>query len=144
MTQTLYQDAIIAHARAPHGLGALSPCDSRHSVINRLCGDEVEVFVRQTENGHLQLGFTAKACALCRASGSILMTLADGRTRADAMALVDAFMPRFSDLSLPDDAPAVPPGTEALYSIRAFPSRSQCVLLPWQALAGALAQLKSE
>ena len=141
MSGALYQDEILAHARAPHGLGALEPCDALHTAVNRLCGDIVDVYLRRRGDGTLTVGFTAAGCALCRASASILMTLTSGVAPEAAQALVSSFIPRFSALDLPDDATGAPVGTEALFTIRAFPARTKCVLLPWQALAGALATL---
>lgn len=139
--ETPYQDEILAHARAPHGHGALEPADARRLEVNRLCGDEVEVFVQRGAAGRLALGFTAKGCALCRASASVLMSVGGGRTVGELGPMIAAFMGRFSDLALPSGAPGALPGTEALEPLRAFPARTRCVLLPWQALAGALASL---
>ena len=140
MTSAPYQDAILAHARSPHNLGALMPFDARGDEVNRLCGDEVTVYLRHDPTG-MATGFTAKGCALCRASASVLMLLSASRTNAEISRLVDAFIPAFADLDAPIDE-LVPRGTELLFSLKPFAARTKCVLLPWQAMATALAALK--
>lgn len=130
---TLYDPALLARAKAPIGSGTLAgPC-RRTRVENRVCGDEVELDVLVSAGSVEALAHRVRGCAVVKASASLLAETVTGRDEADAHARIDALRVWLAGSgSLPPDlAPLVP--------MRAFPARNRCTLLPWEALARALA-----
>ncbi len=46
----MYRDNILDHYKHPHNKGAMEGADVRHKENNPLCGDEIEVFLKVSEN----------------------------------------------------------------------------------------------
>lgn len=130
----LYNDLLLAHARAPRHAALPAEPTVRARAANPLCGDEIEVGATIVDGRLAALGFHASACAICVASASILCEHLRGRdpaALADGLTTLDAVL---RGQPPADDAPVA-----ALASVAAFPSRHGCARLPWQALADALA-----
>jgi nitrogen fixation NifU-like protein len=136
MSDELYHEAIMAHARAPHHAGALAAADTRATVDNPLCGDRVTIELRLADDKIADVGHTVRGCALCQASASMLADGAIGAAREEVSAARDAIR-----AMLRDDAPA-PDGRWSAFAafLPARPARSRhdCVLLPFQAFDKAL------
>lgn len=110
--------------------------------MNALCGDEITLEARLAEGAVVDaLAFQSKGCALCRASASMLVETATGRTAPELAAITHSFVSGFADASAP---PAPLPLLDALYDIRRYPARSLCVLLPWTTMAALLQQLNKK
>jgi len=137
MSDELYQDAIMAHARAPHHAGTLAAADARATVDNPLCGDRVTIELRLTDGRIAEVAHTVRGCALCQASASMLADGAIGAARTEVAEARDAIR-----AMLRDDAPA-PGGRWSAFAafLPARPARSRhdCVLLPFQAFDKAVA-----
>lgn len=133
MSSAVYQEVILDHARSPRRWGR--PPDASGirelSAVNELCGDAITLYVGQAPSGALAVGFESQGCALCKASASMLATLATGKSPAAARALATRFTTEF-----PTDAPPAPDAPQeivALYDMRRYPARRKCVLLAWDA-----------
>ena len=137
MNDELYQEAIMAHARAPHHAGALADADARATVDNPLCGARVTVELKLDGGKVAAIGHTVRGCALCQAAASMMADGALGRDRAAVQAARDTVRAMLRD-------GAEPPGGgwsafAAFVPARAARSRHDCVLLPFQALERAFA-----
>jgi nitrogen fixation NifU-like protein len=132
----LYQQIILEHARAPRHAGQLAAPEHTLHGLNPLCGDEIWIYLRGLAAPALTASFESSGCSLCRASGSVLLELANGHSAAALAPLVAAFRGRFAAGAEPWDQ--APPGVAALFDIRAYPARSRCVLLAWETLAEVL------
>ena len=137
MSDELYQDAIMAHARAPHHAGTLPAADVRATVDNPLCGDRVTIELNLADGRITDVAHTVRGCALCQASASMLADGAIGAPR-DAVAAARETIRAM----LRDDAPP-PDGRWSAFAAflpaRRARSRHDCVLLPFQAFEKALA-----
>jgi nitrogen fixation NifU-like protein len=137
MSDELYQDAIMAHARAPHHAGKLADAELRATVDNPLCGDRVTVELKLRDGKVEAIGHTVRGCALCQAAASMLADGAIGVDRGEVAAARDTIR-----AMLRDDAP--PPAGRwsafaAFLPARPARSRHECVLLPFQAIDRAFA-----
>lgn len=142
MSEALYQDAIMGHARAPRRAGALEAPRRRVTLDNPLCGDRVTVDLRLADGRIADIAQTVRGCALCKASASVLAAHAIG-TDADGLAALH----REVGAMLRDAAP--PPGAGfdeyvIFEPARQARSRHDCILLPiraaqqaWSAEEGA-------
>jgi SUF system NifU family Fe-S assembly protein len=137
MSDELYHDAIMAHARAPHHAGPLADAEARATVDNPLCGDRVTVELRLADGKVAAIGHTVRGCALCQAAASMLADGAIGSSSDEVAAAREAVR-----AMLRDDA-APPAGRWAAFAAflpaRRARSRHECVLLPFQAVERAFA-----
>ena len=132
MSEELYQQAIKDLAAVPSG--RLVAPDAGATLDNPLCGDTVSLDL-QLERGRITgLGHGAKGCLLCKAAATVAAQLAVGMDAAAASGLAD----RVSAMLKQGAAPAFP-ALAAFQAVAPYKSRHGCVLLPFKALAKALA-----
>jgi nitrogen fixation NifU-like protein len=67
----LYRDYILDHYKRPHNFGELEPHDLEAHEHNPLCGDELGVHIRVSEDRIEDLRFQGHGCAISQASASI-------------------------------------------------------------------------
>ncbi len=136
MKPELYQDAIMARARAGAADSRLDPHDARATADNPLCGDRVTIDLRLDAGRVAALGHRTRGCALCQAAAETLREAARGIDSAAAAAAQDAVRGFLA-------GGAEPTGSFAAFAlfqpVRDYPSRHGCVLLPIDALRQALA-----
>lgn len=136
-SDALYHEALVRLARRSEAPRRLARRDGSATRDNPLCGDEVTFDVRVTNGRIAELGQRVRGCALCQAATTILAAAAPGLGRAEldhARAALRALL----------DGGGAPDGRFAELAVftpvRAVPSRHGCVLLPFDALADALAR----
>lgn len=138
MNDRLYQEAILALARDAAHSGRLEAPDGSATENNPLCGDRATVEVALGGGRIAAVAHRVRGCLLCRAAAAALAAAAPG---LDAAALERARAGLRAMLA--DDAPAPGPPWDALRHFRpvaAHRSRHECVLLPFEAAARALAE----
>ncbi|MCC6471306.1 MAG: iron-sulfur cluster assembly scaffold protein [Alphaproteobacteria bacterium] len=138
MSEELYEDAIVALARAAHGAGKPAGEGNSATIDNPLCGDRVTVEVTLADGRIKALSHNVKGCLLCKASASMLGLHAPGASR-DAIAANAAALDAMLKTG---DAPAYGSWPElALFlPVSRHKSRFDCVRLPLQAAAKALGE----
>ena len=129
----MYQDALLAHYRAPQNRRVLVDATASGRRRNPLCGDEIVVELRVADGVILDAGFGGRGCSIATASASMLSAAVVGKTRGDAIHLADAV-----DAMLRGEPAAMPPELEPLRGVAPFPARHGCVTMPWAALREAL------
>lgn len=134
----LYEDVVLRHHRQPYGEGAIAAATHSSAADNPLCGDEVEVFLEVAGGLVKRAGFEARACALCRASASMLCGWLEGRTVDNARDGLNEFVAAAASAQGLDEG--LWGEVAALGAVRKFPARVRCVLLPWQAAEKAFDQ----
>ena len=136
MSEELYQDAIVALAKAGHGAGAVDQKANVATVDNPLCGDRVTVALTVDDGRIATLHHKVKGCLLCQAAASLLGQRAPGASQAAVAAnaaALDAMLTQGKPL--PADAW---PELAAFHPVARHKSRFDCVRLPFQAAAKAL------
>lgn len=135
MSNALYQQAIKELAKAAHGAGRLDTPDGEASLDNPLCGDRVHMEVVRDNGRIVALAHDTKGCLLCRASASVLGQYAIGQRAEEIAAVRDALQ---NMLNTTDVTPLAWQELESFAPASRFPSRHQCVLLPFRVLLAAL------
>jgi NifU-like protein involved in Fe-S cluster formation len=135
----LYHDALVRLARAAAGAGRLEAPGGAGERDNPLCGDRAAVEVRLEGGRIAALGHRVRGCVLCQAAASLLGRAAPGAAPAEVTAARAAL-----EAILRGEATAPPAGAWAemalFQPVARVPSRRGCVLLPFDALADALAR----
>jgi nitrogen fixation protein NifU and related proteins len=134
MSDQLYQDRIVALAKAKTGAGKLAAPTKSTRRDNPLCGDRVIIDVRLDDTGHItEIAHQVRGCLLCQASASALSSIAVGRDKAGIAAIrhdAERALGR-------EDGEAGEPFA-AFAPVKSHKSRQECVLLPLEALQDAL------
>ena len=135
--EELYQAVIRDHFRRPRNRGALdAPANSGHAH-NPFCGDTVRIWARVEGSRIAEVTFDGRGCSISQAAASMLTTLVQGKPVEEIEVLRHAFTD-----GLAPDGPALPKDLgdlRALAGVKRFPSRVRCAVLPFDALAEALA-----
>jgi nitrogen fixation NifU-like protein len=138
----LYHEELVRLARAADGAGRLEAPGAAGERDNPLCGDRAAVEVRLASGRIAALAHRVRGCVLCQAAASLLGRAAPGATPAEVAAARAALEGILRGEAGEADAP--PAGAWAGMALFApvaqVPSRRGCVLLPFDALADALAR----
>lgn len=134
----LYQNIIIDHYKNPRNFRNLPHANGQAEELNPLCGDQICVYLLLGNGVIKDITFQGKGCALATASASMMTGHLLGKTVEEARYISDCFhqiLARHAD-SPPDSAAL---GDLMVFSsIREYPIRGKCALLPWTAMRAAL------
>ena len=130
----LYRETILRHSRHPVGFNKPISATHEYEHFNSLCGDRVRLMLEMKNHAVVDAAFEGESCAICKASASMLCELAPGQT---GKALLERHQWLASALA-GEGQPVDDQPLNALLGVRAYPSRVQCALLPWQALKDSL------
>lgn len=116
-------DLLLDHFRTPYHRGALSSATHRAQAINPLCGDQIELQLRLSPTGLVELAFfRGQGCAVSQAAASVLCEQIEG-VPADVLRRL-----------LPEDI-------LSQLGVQLSPIRQRCALLALEALTSMLAKL---
>jgi len=134
MTDQLYQDRIVALAKAKAGAGKLASPTKSARRDNPLCGDRVTIDVKLDGQGRIaEIGQQVRGCLLCQASASALGSVAVGR---DAKGIAE--IRHDAERAVGREAGEAHEPFAAFAPVRDHRSRQECVLLPFEALKDAM------
>ena len=136
----MYQDRLLAEYRAPKNRRAMPEATARAERKNPLCGDAIEVMVREANGRIADVSFLGQGCSIAVASASLLTEAVRGRTIREALALASD-VERMLDRATPGRV-VLPEALDPLRSVASFPARHGCALMPWQALREGLGPAK--
>ena len=134
MSDDLYQERIVALAKAKTGAGKLTAPTKSARRDNPLCGDCVTIDVRLDGQGRIaEIAHQVRGCLLCQASASALASVAVGRDKAG---ISDVRHDAERAIGREEGEAAEP--FSAFTPLKNHKARHECVLLPFEALADAL------
>lgn len=135
--EELYQEVILDHSRRPRNFGEMSDASVRVHGDNPSCGDEIHLAVKFGTGDRLEgIKFTGHGCAISQASASLMTMKLKGKSRDEAVSLLQTFQ----DLILGESGESTPNlgDLRLLSGVRKFPQRVKCAMLSWRALEQAL------
>jgi nitrogen fixation NifU-like protein len=134
MSDQLYQERIVALAKAKTGAGKLAAPTKSARRDNPLCGDRVIIDVRLDGQGRIaEIAHQVRGCLLCQASASALASVAVGRDGAGIAALRHD-----AERAIGREEGTAGEPFSAFAPVANHKSRQECVLLPFEALEEAL------
>jgi nitrogen fixation NifU-like protein len=132
--EQLYQDRILALAKAIRGVAQIESPTHQASVSNPTCGDRVDVSLL-VSNGVVDAASThVRGCALCEAGAGLLVSLAPGLAAADIETQRDMLRGWLEG----EDRDDLPVGMQDFQPVRAIRNRHKCVSLAYDACVAAL------
>ena len=72
MSDDIYREVIIEHAKHPHNFGTLDNPNISHEEHNPLCGDRVRIDLTIENDVITDVRFSGRGCAISQASASLL------------------------------------------------------------------------
>ncbi len=133
-SKNLYQDLILDHATNPRNKEKLNFFNKDTEGFNRLCGDNIHVFIHENNTMIDNISFLGNGCAICIASASLMTETLKGKLESDAMVLINYFLDlvknKNNEESIKIDK-VNQSSLEAFKSIVDFPMRVNCATLPW-------------
>lgn len=135
----LYQSTILEHHKHPRGAGRLADATHVAEGHNPLCGDRLTITARIADGRVQAVCCDATACAICRASGSLLTEAVAGRGLVEVGLLIERLLGALAPDATGQGAGEAEWGPLApLLHVRHFPGRQRCVTLGWETLRRAL------
>lgn len=132
----LYQEVIFDHYKKPRNFHAMADASHVAHGHNRLCGDQLTVYLHVDGDVIRDVSFEGNGCAISTASASLMTDALKGKKVDEAEHLFE----EFHHLVTHDDAEASPDlgKLEVLAGVREFPARVKCATLAWHTFQAAL------
>ena len=129
---SVYQQAILHHAKNQKNSGVIENPDLKASVVNPLCGDELTVFMTLNQHEISDCKVHVRGCSLCIASASIMSQLIMNMELPEAHSISYMLVENLKNSS--DSIEIEHESLLPLLEIKKHKSRIKCVRLPWDAL----------
>ena len=129
--ESIYTDIIMEHSMETYNKHELKEKDDSEHGHNPSCGDDITLEIKLESDIIKDLSFIGHGCAISQASTSIMIDLLKGKTKEEALKLIDIFLKMIkrekveeSDLEKLEDA-------KALKNVSNMPARVKCAELAW-------------
>jgi len=135
MVNDLYQEIILDHSKRPRNCHPMEDASSKAEGYNPLCGDKLKLYIKMDGDVVRDVSFVGSGCAISTASASLMTETLKGKTREQALQLLD----RFHDLLTTDSEVTQELGKLVVFcGVRDYPARVKCATLAWHTLKSAL------
>ncbi len=132
---TLYQAALLAHAKNPYGATTLAPGVEDGEALNTGCGDEIRVAFSWTPEQCLErMTYEIYGCAVSMAAASMVARRLEGKTPSEIRTMAAAFADRIGRTGFEEEWGEF----QVFNGIERYPARIHCAMLVWQAIEHAL------
>ncbi len=134
LLETLYQDALLEHAKRPRHHGTLADATVVEDGLNASCGDEIKLYLRVADGVIEAVSFEGEGCAISRASASMMTEAILGTSVAEAGLMSERFK-----AMIQGQPPAAELGELKLFQgVSKLHARVKCATLPWVTLELAM------
>jgi nitrogen fixation NifU-like protein len=135
MVHELYEETILDHSKRPRNCHPMDNANHRAEGYNPLCGDKLKLYLRMDGEIVKDVSFVGSGCAISTASASLMTESLRGKTRTEALALLE----KFHDLLTTDSPVTKDLGKLVVFcGVRDYPARVKCATLAWHTLKSAL------
>src|SRR5215472_16538310 len=135
MFDDLYGETIIDHSKRPRNCRAMPDATREADGYNPLCGDRLKLYLKMEGDTVRELSFVGSGCAISTASASLMTESLKGKTREEALQMLE----RFHELLTTDSPVTQELGKLVVFcGVREYPARVKCATLAWHTLKSAL------
>jgi len=135
MVDELYQEIILDHSKRPRNCHAMDDANRKAEGYNPLCGDKLKLFLKMDGDIVADASFEGSGCAISTASASLMTESLKGKTRQEALDLLE----KFHELLTTDTPVRQELGKLVVFcGVRDYPARVKCATLAWHTLKSAL------
>ena len=136
--QDLYQEIVMDHNRRPRNFGSIADSTSSSEGFNPLCGDQVTVFLKVSDEIVEDVSFEGVGCAISKSSASMMTEGVKGKSVEEALIVFQAFRRMLTTTSDQVEDSEVLGDLEILKGVSQYPTRIKCATLSWHTLQAAL------
>jgi nitrogen fixation protein NifU and related proteins len=135
MVDELYQEIIIDHSKRPRNHHSMEDANRKAEGYNPLCGDKLKLYLKLEDEMVKDASFVGSGCAISTASASLMTESLKGKTKDQALKLLD----KFHELLTTDTPVSQELGKLVVFcGVREYPARVKCATLAWHTLRSAL------
>jgi len=135
MVHDLYQETILDHSKRPRNCHPMEDATRKAEGYNPLCGDKLKLFLKMDGDIVSDVSFVGSGCAISTASASLMTESLKGKTRTEALKVME----KFHDLLTTDSPVTQELGKLVVFcGVRDYPARVKCATLAWHTLKSAL------
>ena len=135
MVDDLYQEIILDHSKRPRNCHGMEDANRTADGYNPLCGDRLHLYLKMENDVVKDASFEGCGCAISTASASLMTESLKGKTRHDALVMLE----RFHDLLTTDNPVTSELGKLVVFcGVKDYPARVKCATLAWHTLKSAL------
>jgi nitrogen fixation NifU-like protein len=135
MVDDLYQEIILDHSKHPRNCHPMEDANRKAEGYNPLCGDKLKLYVKLEDGVVKDVSFVGSGCAISTASASLMTESLKGKTREEAVKLLD----KFHELLTTESPVTKDLGKLVVFcGVRDYPARVKCATLAWHTLKSAL------
>jgi nitrogen fixation protein NifU and related proteins len=135
MVDELYQEIIIDHSKRPRNHHSMEDANCKAEGYNPLCGDKLKLYLKLEDDVVRDASFVGSGCAISTASASLMTESLKGKTKDQALKLLD----KFHELLTTDTPVSQELGKLVVFcGVREYPARVKCATLAWHTLKSAL------
>lgn len=134
----IYTTLIMEHSTSKHNRRKLDQVDLSERGHNPSCGDEITLEVKLNGDIIEDLAFTGQGCAISQASTSMMIDLIKGKSKDEALKLVETFIGMIKREIDDEDELEELEDAIVLKNISNMPARVKCAVLAWHTLKEAM------
>ncbi len=129
----VYQELLLDHYKSPRCKGVLLNPDGKVDLHNPLCGDQISLTVKFSNDEIANIAFTGHGCSISQAAASMMSELLQGKSKLEAQRLSALFRrmirSEIDGAALNDLGDAI-----ALEGVKKHSARIKCALLAWDCI----------
>ena len=129
--ESIYTDIIMEHSTATYNKHNLENASATEHGHNPSCGDDITLEIIMKDDVIEDLAFTGQGCAISQASTSIMIDLLKGKTKKEALELIELFLKMIKREALSEEDIKKLEDGVALKNISNMPARVKCAELAW-------------
>ena len=130
----IYREIVNEHNLHPGHKGDLIKPRYVRQGVNPTCGDDINLQLSVDENGVItEASFNGAGCAVSQASADIMLEMIEGKTKEEALKLVETFMNMVHGNVTAEQLEELEEAA-ALQDVAHMPARVKCATLGWHTL----------
>ncbi len=137
-SQDLYQEIVMDHNRRPRNFGSMADSTTKSEGYNPLCGDQITLFLKVSEDIVEDISFEGVGCAISKSSASMMTEGVKGKSVEEALTVFRAFRKMITANSDGSNDSEILGDLEILKGVSQYPTRIKCATLSWHTLQAAI------
>lgn len=135
--QDIYTQLIMEQSASKHNRRKLDNPDICERGHNPSCGDEITLELKLNGDIIEDLAFTGQGCAISQASTSMMIDLLKGKSKEEALKLVETFIGMIKREIKDEEELEKLEDAMVLQNISNMPARVKCAVLAWHTIQEA-------
>ena len=127
----VYNELIMEHSMNSYNKKKLENADFCKIGHNPNCGDEITLEIKMDGDKIKDMAFSGHGCAISQASTSIMIDVLKGKSKEEALKLVEIFLKMVKRENVSEEELDSIEDARALQNISNMPARVKCAELAW-------------